>query len=138
MTALTPTPLASFSKHGSERVTDGIRIRVEPAFLASKSKPALGRWVFGYRVTITNETDGVVRLLSRRWSIVDADGDVNLVSGEGVVGQQPLLRVGESFEYSSFAPLETAWGTMEGAFSFARVDESLFEAVIGRFYLVSE
>ncbi len=89
-------------------------------------------------MVVTNESEGIVRLLSRKWSIVDADGDANAVSGEGVVGQQPLLRVGESFEYSSFAPLETSWGTMEGSFVFARSDDSLFEARIARFYLVSE
>ncbi|MSR41360.1 MAG: Co2+/Mg2+ efflux protein ApaG [Phycisphaerales bacterium] len=137
MPSLTPTSPVAPSKHASDSTTEGVRIQVEPSYLASKSKPALGRWIFGYRVTITNESDALVQIIARRWSIVDADGDVETVVGEGIVGQQPLLRCGESFEYSSFAPLETPWGTMEGSFTMSRKDGTTFDARIARFYLVS-
>ncbi len=137
MNSLTQPTATALSQHASETVTEGIRILVEPTYLALKSKPALGHWVFGYRVTITNESADEVRLTARQWTIVDADGDVDSVSGEGVVGQQPVLRSGESFVYSSFAQLETSWGTMEGAFAFERLDGATLRAAISRFYLVS-
>lgn len=125
-------------KYSSEALTRGIRVRVSPFFLPSHSDPSAGRWTFAYRVRISNESDRRARLLTRRWVITDADGVARLVEGEGVVGQNPDLAPGQSFEYSSFANLETAWGTMEGAYQFYDEHGDAFDVAIGRFYLVSE
>lgn len=124
---------------GSEVETNGFRVAIFPSYLPDHSDPQGRQYVFGYRVRINNESSITAQLLSRRWAIVDAHGRCNEVTGEGVVGQQPILRPGQSFEYSSFCPLTTSWGTMEGSYAFQREgDESVFEVEIGRFYLVSD
>jgi len=123
---------------GSDTVTDGIRVTVRPQFLREQSAPEQGKWVFAYHVGIRNESAAPARLRRRRWLIVDADGESHQVDGEGVVGHTPRLLPGGEFQYASYCPLETIWGTMEGAFIFERDDQSTFEARIGRFYLVGE
>ena len=125
------------SDHGSDAVTNGIRVRVSPSFIAETSDISHARFTFAYRVTIINEGSEPVTLRRRHWEIVDGDGDAHMVDGEGVIGQQPSLNPGERFEYQSFAPLPTHWGTMEGAFTFERPDQSSFDARVERFYLVS-
>lgn len=125
-------------KYSSETLTRGIRVRVSPFFLADHSDPSAGKWVFAYKVRIANEGDLRARLLTRRWVITDAHGQAKLVEGEGVVGQNPDLAPGQSFEYSSFCPLETPWGTMEGAYQFYDERGDAFDVGIARFYLVSE
>lgn len=115
----------------------GIDVACEPRFLAEQSDPTAGRFVFSYRITIRNRGTRWTKLLSRRWIIIDADGARNLVEGDGVVGRQPALQPGESFEYSSYCPLATEWGTMEGVYVFARDDGDRFEIPIPRFYLVA-
>lgn len=122
---------------GSERVTRGVRVRVSPAYLPARSEPSAKRYVFGYRIRIENQSGERVRLLSRRWVIVDAQAGREDVTGPGVVGQQPVLADGETFEYSSHCPLRTRWGTMEGAFTFATDAGEEFEAEVARFYLVA-
>jgi ApaG protein len=121
---------------GSEATTQGITVRVQPSWLARESSPAHGRWVFSYQVQVVNGSEVPVKLVARRWTIVDADGDSHVVEGEGVVGQQPRLAPGESFRYGSYCPLTTGWGTMEGTFTMLREDGSRFEAQVRRFYLV--
>jgi ApaG protein len=121
---------------GSETVTHGVRVRVWPSFLPDQSDPAQHRFIFSYRIRITNESGGRVRLLSRHWRIIDADGDVKEVRGDGVVGQQPILADGHTFEYSSFCPLETEWGTMEGTYTFETAEAQLVEVAVARFILV--
>ena len=123
-------------KFGSEAVTDGIRIQVSPRFVPETSDPVGGRFNFEYHVTITNEGGEPVTLRHRHWRIVDGDGEAHEVEGEGVVGQQPTIAPGARFEYQSFAPLMTHWGTMEGAFTFERGDRSAFDARVARFFLV--
>lgn len=113
--------------------TRGIRIGATPFFLAEQSAPEEGRWVYAYRILIENRGEEVVRLLWRRWVIIDADGDQREVQGSGVVGQQPRLAPGESFEYESFCPLPTPWGTMEGIFTFQTEAGRMIEAAVGRF-----
>ena len=122
---------------GSDAVTNGIRVRVSPAFVPESSDPTGGRWNFAYHVTIINEGPEPVTLRRRHWTIVDGDGDRHEVDGEGVIGQQPSLQPGERFEYQSFTPLMTHWGTMEGAFTFERSDHTAFDARVERFFLVS-
>lgn len=130
------SPATSAPKLGSDAVTNGIRVRVTPQFIPETSDPMGGRYNFAYHVLITNEGSERVTLRKRFWTIVDGEGDAHNIEGEGVVGQQPALNPGERFEYQSFAPLMTHWGTMEGTFTFEREDHSNFDALVGRFYLV--
>lgn len=125
-------------RYGSDAITRGIRVRVSPFFLPDHSDPRGKKWVFAYRVRVTNEGERRARLLTRRWLITDAEGVVREVEGEGVVGQQPDLSPGQSFEYSSFCPLQTPWGTMEGSYQFYDEAGDAFDVAIGRFYLVPE
>ncbi|MCL4743046.1 MAG: Co2+/Mg2+ efflux protein ApaG [Phycisphaerales bacterium] len=122
---------------GSEAVTRGIRVEVRPTYAPDQSHPASGKYVFAYRVRISNQSDQTVRLLSRRWLIIDADGCERIVEGDGVVGRQPELEPGGHFEYESFCPLETAWGTMQGTYFFEGETEP-FEVRVARFYLVAD
>lgn len=129
-------PLAP--KHaGSVTLTRGVRIAVAPSYLPEHSDPGMGRYVFGYRIRITNESGREIKLLSRHWTIVDGEGNRHEVDGEGVVGQQPELSPGEVFTYSSFCPLGTPRGTMEGRYTMQAADGERFEVEIGRFYLVT-
>jgi ApaG protein len=131
-----PAPTAT-KPLGSDTVTDGVRVRVVPQYLRKQSDPTQGKFLFAYQITIANEGTQRARLKSRHWSIVDADGERHEVKGPGVVGQFPDLAPGEQFEYSSFCPLETPWGTMEGTYTMEREDGTPFDVRVGRFYLVS-
>jgi ApaG protein len=122
---------------GSVTLTAGIRVAVAPSYLPDQSVPESRRYVFGYRIRISNESQCAVKLLTRHWIIVDADGDRNEVRGDGVVGQQPELEPGASFVYGSFCPLETEWGTMEGSFEFVDAEGTGIQARIERFYLAA-
>jgi ApaG protein len=126
------------TRHGSSTVTNDVAIRVDPVYRADHSDPLAGRYVFAYSIRIANESDNPVTLISRQWVIVDADANRHDVEGEGVVGRQPTIQPGESFEYSSHCPLNTPWGTMEGHFRFLAHDATHFDAAIARFYLVSD
>lgn len=119
----------------SEAVTEGIRIEVTPEYIPQQSYPDKKEYLFAYCVVITNEGDKWAKLVSRHWIIINADGDVEEVEGPGVVGHTPELTPGESFEYTSFCPLNTNWGTMEGTFKMARENGDTFDAKIERFYL---
>lgn len=125
---------------GSVTLTAGFRVSVSPRYLPDHSDPAASRYVFAYRIRIANGSKTAATLLRRRWLITDGAGAVHAVEGDGVVGQQPTLSPGQVHEYSSFCPLATPWGTMEGAFTMARIgadgqpgDE--FKIEVGRFYL---
>jgi len=131
------TKQGTLDRFGSEAVTEGIRVRVEPSFMAEHSDVENGKFLFSYQVRISNEGGGAAQLVTRRWVISDADASVHEVNGEGVVGNQPYLRPGEHFEYGSYCPLETCWGTMEGSFRMVRDDGSEFDAEVPRFYLVA-
>jgi ApaG protein len=101
-------------------------------------------WVFGYTVAISNLTDRVITLRTRRWTIIDAHGERHDAGGPGVVGQEPRMEPGETFEYSSYCPLRTAWGTMEGLYTFevesavGEVRLDVAQVQIGRFFLVAD
>ncbi|NJL24756.1 MAG: Co2+/Mg2+ efflux protein ApaG [Calothrix sp. SM1_5_4] len=99
-----------------EATTHNIRVEVEPAYEPDQSDPRNNRFFFSYRVRISNRRDKPVQLLSRRWVITDAYGKTEEVSGPGVVGVQPKLKPGETFEYSSFCPLPTPGGSMKGTY----------------------
>lgn len=141
MTPMTQTTTHAFelNRHGSECCCEQIRVRVQPFFLPQHSVPVDRRYVYAYRIEIVNESSSTVRLRRRRWHIVDALGRAEEVRGDGVVGVQPSLEPGESFEYASHCILRTAWGTMEGHYEFTRAHGAKpFEAPIARFYLVAD
>ena len=117
------------------RVTEGVRITARPRFVAEQSQPALGHFVFAYRIRLENVGDRPARLLSRRWLIHDTVGEDTQVAGEGVVGEQPLLAPGGVYEYQSFCVLRTPQGWMEGCYHFVRPDGEGFDALIPRFGL---
>jgi ApaG protein len=115
--------------------TEGVRVLVRPTYLPQQSRPELGSYMWAYRIRITNESDLGVKLLSRKWLIIDADGCRKEVESEGVVGQQPELDPGESYEYTSHVPLETSWGTMEGSYTMVDANGRTFLANVPRFVL---
>jgi len=112
-------------------------VTVEPVarFLADQSDPAKNQYVFTYTITITNTGDIAAQLLGRHWIITDADHKVQEVKGLGVVGQQPLLQPGESFEYTSGASIPTSVGTMHGTYQMLAADGKAFDAPIPLFTL---
>jgi ApaG protein len=112
-----------------------ISIYVATRFLPEESAPEDGRYVFAYTVRIRNEGDVPAQLISRHWVITDANGKVQEVRGDGVVGEQPRLRPGETFEYTSGAVLETGLGTMHGSYRMETDDGTAFDAPIAPFTL---
>ncbi|MBB5016502.1 Co2+/Mg2+ efflux protein ApaG [Rehaibacterium terrae] len=112
-----------------------IDIAVATRFLDEQSQPADDRYVFAYTITIRNRGKLPARLLGRHWIITDANGKVQEVRGEGVVGEQPWLRPGDDFQYTSGAVLETAVGTMRGSYEMLADDGTRFEAPIPPFTL---
>ncbi len=112
-----------------------IRVDVQPAYLAHESNPDERHYVFSYTVTIHNLGTQPVRLLRRRWLIIDANGERREVHGDGVVGKQPLIEPGGHFRYTSGALINTPFGSMEGAYEMLGDDGSSFEAPIPAFTL---
>ncbi len=119
----------------SNTETEGVRVTVKAAFWPERSSPDNNQWAFTYAVTVKNEGARTATLRARHWVITDANGRVEEVRGEGVVGKQPRLEGGESFEYTSWAMLRTPFGTMRGEYVMERIDGSRFEAKIGEFVL---
>ena len=119
----------------SEATTRGVRVRVVSRFSREQSYPEKSRWFFIYTITITNEGRQTVQLLRRHWIIENADGEVDEVKGDGVVGEQPILPPGEAFEYSSGCHLTTPFGSMRGTYHMLVEDGSTFEADIAPFTL---
>ena len=119
----------------SQATTRGIRVEVQAHYVPERSEPSHGRWFFAYRVRITNQGGERVQLLTRHWIITDAMGQVEEVRGPGVVGEQPVLDPGESFEYTSFCPLPTAFGTMQGTYQMVTSSGGAFDAEIAQFSL---
>jgi ApaG protein len=120
----------------SVSVTDGIRVSVEAQYVPEQSAPRSRRYVFAYTVRIDNEGTQAAQLRSRHWIITDGNGRVEEVRGPGVVGQQPLLRPGEHFEYTSGCVLQTPRGQMRGTYQMHRGDGSSFDATIAPFELL--
>ncbi|GAB0116159.1 Co2+/Mg2+ efflux protein ApaG [Acidisoma sp. 7E03] len=118
--------------------TRGIRVTVRAFYLEDQSQPEEGRYVWAYRVTIENQGQETVQLVSRSWHITNGVGRVQHVHGEGVVGEQPVLDPGESFEYTSGTPLDTPTGFMAGAYHMlAPASGETFDARIPAFSLDS-
>jgi ApaG protein len=117
------------------RITEGIRITVYPAYLLSESDPEASRYVFSYRIRIENVGTEQVQLMWRHWFIHDPVAGDQEVSGEGVVGQQPLIAPGGVHEYQSFCVLQGPEGSMEGSYEFVRPKSGPFKAAIPKFLL---
>lgn len=115
--------------------TCAIRVQVATSYVDDQSEPDAGRYVFAYTITISNDGEIAAKLMSRHWVITDANGKVQEVSGDGVVGEQPYLEPGERFRYSSGAVLETPVGAMQGLYRMVAADGMSFDAPIAPFTL---
>ncbi len=118
-------------------MTDGITVRVAVNFMPEQSRIEAGKWFWVYHIRIENDSDRTVQLLTRHWRIVDGRGMINLVEGDGVVGEQPILKPGQSHDYVSGCPLATPHGSMEGFYTFRAEDGDMFEAAIPYFPLAA-
>jgi ApaG protein len=119
----------------SDVTTRGVRVQVKSAYIPERSSPQEGRYFFAYKVRISNVGEETVQLISRQWIITDQDGDVETVRGPGVVGEQPVLDPGQSFEYTSFCPLNTPIGSMHGTYQMVAASGESFDAEIAPFSL---
>ncbi len=115
--------------------TEGIEVVVEPFYLEDHSDPADNHYVWAYRVTIANNSDAPTQLLSRYWHITDGNGHVEEVSGDGVVGEQPELGPGDSYQYTSGCPLPTSSGIMVGRYTMVDKNGRCFDVDIPAFSL---
>ena len=118
-----------------EETTHKIKVSVDTAFLESQSDSSDDRYVFAYTVTIQNDGEVPAKLLTRHWVITDSNGKIQEVRGDGVVGEQPYLKPGEGFQYTSGTMLETPVGTMEGSYQMVTDDGTEFDAEIELFTL---
>ena len=117
--------------------TRGIIVRVAVNFLPEQSDVAKGRWFWAYHIRIENVGDMACQLLTRRWLIRDSAGHQQVVEGEGVVGDQPVVKPGGSYDYVSGCPLATSSGSMVGSFNFIGEDGSRFDVAIPKFQLTA-
>lgn len=129
------TPHTSPNAFTSEAVTLGVRVRVTARYSAEHSQPLRNQWLFLYTVTISNERTETVQLVSRHWIITNASNTVEDVKGLGVVGQQPTLEPGESFEYTSSCPLKTPFGSMRGTYQMVTSGGEKFDVKVAPFAL---
>lgn len=121
----------------SSATTNNVLIEAQPYFLPEQTQSENDLFVFGYHITISNNSDQPVQLSSRHWVIIDGNGAREDIKGAGVVGQTPWIGVGQKHAYDSMCPLKTTWGTMEGTYHFLRTDGTRFDAVIARFVLAA-
>jgi len=119
----------------SDTTTRGIRIQVESIYVEERSDPQESYFFFAYHVVISNVGRETAQLMSREWIITDSDGNVERVEGDGVVGEQPLLAPGQVFEYTSFCPLRTSMGSMQGSYLMRPAGGDSFRAEIAPFTL---
>ena len=120
----------------SEAVTNNVRVEVESQYMPGHSQPFQNQWAFSYTVRITNEGHDTVKLLSRHWIVTDANDQTEEFKGPGVVGEQPVLGPGESFEYTSWCPLKTSSGVMRGTYQMMSDDGETFDVEIAPFALI--
>lgn len=117
--------------------TRGIVVRVSVSYLPEQSEPQRGRWFWAYHIRIENAGPVTVQLLTRRWIITDGRGARHSVEGEGVVGEQPMIEPGGSFDYVSGCPLSTPTGHMQGSYHMVAEDGAAFDVAIPKFALVA-
>ena len=120
-----------------ERITRGVKVIVRPQYLDGQSRPEEGHFVWAYTITIENHGRDTVTLRTRYWKITDANGQVQEVRGAGVVGEQPTLKPGDSYTYTSGCPLKTSSGFMVGAYQMQHGDGELFNVEVPAFSLDS-
>ena len=125
----------STATDSSTATTRGIRVDVTPEFLGQCLKTGHMVWVYAYHVTITNESSEAVQLLTRHWIITNGEGEVKEVQGPGVVGEQPVLTPGQTYQYSSGCPMDTTMGTMHGSYQMVTDAGEEFDAEIAPFTL---
>lgn len=118
-------------------ITEGIVVRVAVSFLPEQSQVEVGKWFWVYHIRIENGSDRTVQLLTRHWRITDGAGQISMVEGDGVVGEQPVLRPGASHDYVSGCPLGTPRGSMEGHYVFRRDEGADVRAAIPFFPLAA-
>ena len=118
-----------------QATTHGIRVTAEPFYLEEQSDPEAGRYFWAYRITIENGSAARIKLVNRHWVITDGRGRIQEVRGDGVVGEQPELSPGDSYQYTSGCPLETTSGVMEGSYGMVQEDGSTIEVAIPAFSL---
>jgi ApaG protein len=126
-----------YVNHMYQAVTRNIRVTVKPQFLESQSVPEQQKFVWAYTITVENRSEETVKLLTRHWIITDGLGRKQEVKGDGVVGEQPTLNPGDSFEYSSGCPLSTPSGLMEGSYGMINHRTEMFEIAVPPFSLDS-
>jgi len=112
-----------------------IQVKVTTQYIEAESNPDANRYIFAYTISIENKGDIAAKLLSRHWIITDADNRVQEVKGKGVIGEQPYLRPGQSFQYTSGTMIETPVGSMQGTFQMIADDDHHFDALINPFSL---
>lgn len=117
--------------------TDGVVVRVSVSFLPEQSEPGRGRWFWAYHIRIENGRPRSVQLLTRHWVITDGRGSRHSVEGEGVVGEQPTIAPGASFDYVSGCPLTTPTGAMQGSYHMIAEDGDGFDIAIPKFSLIA-
>jgi ApaG protein len=116
--------------------TRDVIVRVSVSFLPEQSDPESRNWFWAYHIRLENVGEQDVQLLTRRWVIIDGRGARHLVEGEGVVGEQPVIAPGQSYDYVSGCPLDTPTGSMEGSYQMVDAEGTLFDVAIPRFSLV--
>jgi ApaG protein len=117
--------------------TDGVTVRVSVSYLPEQSDPGAGHWFWAYHIRIENGSERAVQLLTRHWTIADGRGELHEVRGDGVVGDQPLIAPGDSYDYVSGCPLRTPSGQMEGSYGMIDATGALFDIAIPRFPLLA-
>jgi ApaG protein len=120
-----------------EATTRGVVVRVSVSYLPEQSEPTRGRWFWAYHIRIENEGPVAVQLLTRHWIITDGRGLRHTVEGEGVVGEQPMIAPGASFDYVSGCPLSTPTGSMQGSYHMIDEEGDAFDVTIPRFALIA-
>ena len=120
-----------------QQTTREIRVLVDPVYLEEQSSPGDGHYVWAYHVRVENHGEETVQLRNRHWRITDANGQMHEVRGAGVIGEQPVLRPGEAFEYTSGTPLSTPSGIMVGSYQMETKDGESFDVEIPAFSLDS-
>ena len=118
-------------------ILKNININTEVFFLSNKSNPEKSLYFFMYKIFIVNNTDKTIQLINRHWDISDSNGNTSSIDGEGVVGEQPIMKPSDSFQYNSFCPIKTEFGTMGGFYTFEEQETGvLYKGIIPEFALV--
>jgi ApaG protein len=129
------TAITALFQHAA--ISDGITVRVAVNFLPEQSRIEAAKWFWVYHIRIENGSDHTVQLLTRHWRITDGHGEVDMIEGDGVVGEQPVLAPGQSHDYVSGCPLNTPNGSMEGHYTFRRDNGAIVRAAIPYFPLAA-